>query len=164
MHRYQLILLFLLLGHLAVAQQPMDFSRVVPPEGQTPRTFEAQLVQWAWYNSPENAILKERLKIAAKKKNITWWELLDANASFNLNEGNLVRSAETNNLFFPRYNLGVTFNLAAIATRPAQLKIADAEIKIAEYEEQQAKLNVRAEVLRRYEDHELAVEILKYKT
>ena len=71
----------------------MDFSRVVTPQDQTPRTFEDQLVQWAWFNSPGNAIYKEQIEIAAKRKNLTWWELLDANVSFNLNEGNLLQDS-----------------------------------------------------------------------
>ncbi len=143
----------------------MDFSRVITPQDQSPRTFEDQLVQWAWYNSPGNAIYKEQIEIAAKKKSLTWWELLDANVSFNLNEGNFIQdSVIRNNLFYPKYNFGITFNLGAIASRPARSKIAESELKIAEYEEQQQKLRVRAEVLQRYEDYELSLKVLKSKT
>ncbi|MEM1123411.1 MAG: TolC family protein [Bacteroidota bacterium] len=142
----------------------MDFSRVIPPEGQTPRTFEDKLVQWAWYNSPENLIYKEEIAIRAKKVGLTWWELLDATASFNLNEGNIQPTLTSDNLFFPRYNFGLTLNLSNILGMPAKKKIAEHELKIAELAESQQKLNVRGEVLRRYTDYELAVEILKYKT
>ncbi len=153
----------------------MDFSRVVTPEGQSPRTFEDQLVQWAWYNSPGNAIYKEQMEIAAKRKNLTWWELLDASATFNINESHFQQDSILNgsdvlianpssNLFFPRYNFGISFNLGAIFSRPTRTKIAESEIKIAEYEEQQQKLRVRAEVLQRYEDYELSLEVLKFKT
>ena len=103
----------------------MDFSRVVPPEGQSARTFEDQLVQWAWYNSPGNAIYKEQLAIAAQRKKLTWWELLDANATFNLNESHLTTSTAVNeNLFFPIYNFSLGVNLGAILSRPARTKIA----------------------------------------
>lgn len=142
----------------------MDFSRIVPPEGQTPRTFEDKLVQWAWYNCPENLIFKEEIAIRAKKVNLTWWELLDATASFNLNEGNIQPTLTSDNLFFPRYNFGLTFNLGTILGMPAKKKIAEHELKIAELTESQKKLNVRGEVLRRYAEYELSVEILKYKT
>jgi len=159
-----ILIFFLFLGHFSFAQD-MDFSRVVTPQDQSPRTFEDQLVQWAWFNSPGNAIFKEQIEIAAKKKNLTWWELLDANVSFNLNEGNFIQdSIIRNNLFYPKYNFGLTFNLGAIASRPARTKIAEAEIRIAEFEEQQQKLRVRADVLQRYEDHELALQVLKSKT
>lgn len=144
--------------------QDMDFSRVVPPEGQSPRTFEGQLVQWAWYNSPGNAIYKEQLEIAAQRKKITWWELLDAKANFNLNEAHLSSVVANDNLFFPIYNFSLGVNLGAILSRPARTKIAEQERKIIELEEQQQKLKVRAEVLLRYQDHELAVEVLKSKT
>jgi len=145
--------------------QDMDFSRVVPPEGQSARTFEDQLVQWAWYNSPGNAIYKEQLAIAAQRKKLTWWELLDANATFNLNESHLTTSTAVNeNLFFPIYNFSLGVNLGAILSRPARTKIAEQEAKIIELEENQQKLKVRAEVLLRYQDHELAVAVLKSKT
>jgi len=136
----------------------MDFSRVVTPEGTSPRSFEDQLVQWAWYNSPGNEVYKEQIKIAANNKKLTWWELLDATATFNINEGHFQKdsilngqdmliSNPSNNLFFPRYNFGINFNIGAILSRPTRSKIADAELKIVELEEQQQMLRVRAEVL-----------------
>ena len=93
--------------------QTIDFSRIIPPEEQSPRTFEEQLVQWAWYNSPGNLIYKEQIEIAAKKRSLTWWELLDANATFNLNEIHLSNNTVgNNNLFFPKYNFGITVNFS----------------------------------------------------
>ncbi|MFK7983883.1 MAG: TolC family protein [Saprospiraceae bacterium] len=156
--------------------QDMDFSRVVVPEGQTPHTFEDQLVQWAWYNSPSNAIYKEQLAIAAQRKKLTWWELLDAKATFNINESHFLKDSilnsediripnpSVNNLFFPKYNLGVSINLGGIFARPAQAKIIQAERNIVKLEEQQQMLKVRAIVLQLYQEHELAVEVLKFKT
>lgn len=142
----------------------MDFSRVVPPEGQTPRTFEDKLVQWAWYNSPENAIFKEEIEIAAQRAKLTWWELLDATATFNLNESHLNPAVANDNLFFPIYNFSLGVNLGAILSRPARTKIEQQERTIKELEENQQKLKVRAEVLIRYQDYELAVAVLKSKT
>ena len=143
----------------------MDFSRVIPPEGQTPRIFKDWLVQKAWYNSPANAIYKEQLEIAAKRQNLTWWELLDANATFNLNETHLNSSViENNNLFYPIYNFSLTLNLSNILSRKAKAEIAKAEGNIVKLEEQQQMLKVRADVLSRYEDYELAVAVFKSKT
>jgi len=143
----------------------MDFSRVVPPLEQTPRTFEDQLVQWAWFNSPRNAIFKEQIVIAAQRKKLTWWELLDAQATFNLNESHLNTSVVSNeNLFFPIYNFSLGVNLGAILSRPARTKIAEKERKIIELEEQQQMLKVRATVLDLYQEHELTLEVLKFKT
>lgn len=164
MEKYTLIF-FLFIAQLSYAQQGMDFSHVVTPEGQTPRQFEDYLVQLAWYNSPENLVFKREVDIRTIKTKQTYWEWLrDANVSLNLNEGNLTSSEENENLFFPRYNLGITFNLGAIASRPGDTKIAKEELKIVQLEEQQKMLAVRANVLARYQDHELAVEILKSKT
>jgi outer membrane protein TolC len=150
---------------MAFAQQSMDFSRIVTPLEQAPRGFDAYLVQLAWYNSPGNLVYKRNIDIAAAKEKLTYWEWLkDAQVSFNLNEGNLVSNESTENIFFPRYNLGLSLNLGSIASRPTQTRIAKEEKKIAELEEQQQMLKVRREVLSRYEDYELAVEILKSKT
>ena len=156
--------IFLFFAQIAFGQTT-DFNRVIPPEGQSPRLFEDQLVQWAWYNSPSNQIYKQQLEIAAKRKNLTWWELLDASATFNLNEIHLSGDASSsNNLFFPKYNFGLSLNIGAIAAQPTRKKIAEAEMKIIELEEQQQMIKVRADVLQRYQDYELAVEILRSKT
>ncbi len=163
--KYFITLIFcLFVAQLSLAQD-MDFSRVIAPEGQTPRTFEDKLVQWAWYNSPENAIYKEQIKIAALRKKLTWWELLDATATFNLNESHLNNSVVNNdNLFFPIYNFSLGVNLGAILSRPERTKIEEQERKIIQLEENQQKLKVRADVLQRYQDYELAVAVLKSKT
>ena len=68
--KYITLVCCLLVSSLIFAQD-MDFSRVIPPEGQTPRIFEDWLVQKAWYNSPANAIYKEQLVINAKRQNLT---------------------------------------------------------------------------------------------
>lgn len=161
-----LFLLFLPFLVPCIAQQDMDFARVIPPSGTMPRVFEDYLVQLAWYNSPGNLIFKKQVDIAAQKAKLTYWEWLkDANVSFNLNEGNLSNSALADeNIYFPRYNFGLTLNLGAIASRPTETRIAKEEIQIARLEEQQQMLAIRAEVLRRYQDYELAVTLLKSKT
>ena len=149
---------------LAVAQ-PVDNYRIIPPEGTTPRTFEEKLVQWAWYNSSGNLVYKEQLEIAAKRINLTWWELLDARATFNINELQLRNDSINNtNLFFPKFNFGINLNLGAIFSRPARKKIAEAEKRIIQLEEQQRMMQVKSIVLQRYEDYELALELYKSKT
>ena len=152
------------LGQLLFCQQKMDFSRVVAPYGQTPKAFEDYLVQLAWFNSPENLVYKEKIDIASNNAKISKWEWLDdVSVTFNFNEGN-IGGVDDGNIFFPRYNLGLALSPAAILARPNQSKIAQKEVLITELEEQQKMLEVRAEVLRRYEAYELAVEVLKLKT
>ena len=156
--------LFFLIPLYSFAQNP-DYNRIITPEGQTPYAFEDYIVQLAWYNSPGNQLYKHQIEIAAKKVNQTYWEWLkDVNLSFNLNEGNLSKNVGNENLFFPRYNFGVSFNLGELVSRPANTKIAQEEVKMSQLEEQQRMMEVRAETLRRYEDYKLAVDILKAKT
>ncbi len=156
--------LFLFLPYILFAQH-LDYSRIITPQGQMPYEFEAYIVQLAWYNSPGNQIYKHQIEIAARKVNKTYWEWLkDVTFSFNLNEGNLNKSVGNENLFFPRYNFGTSFNLGEALSRPSNTKIAQEELKMYQLEEQQKMMQVRAETLRRYEDYKLAVDILRSKT
>jgi len=64
-----------------------------------------------------------------------------------------------NNLFFPRYNIGATFNLGRLLNRKHSIGISEEEQIIADLEADQQKLEVRAEVLRRYEHYLLMEEL-----
>ena len=71
---------------------------------------------------------------------------------------------EQTNVFFPRYNLGASFNIGTFATMKSRKKIKESAIEIAEHRLNNQKLAVRAEVLSRYQKLLLAVEILKTRT
>ncbi len=85
-----------------------------------------------------------------------------------VNGGNPVtRTVETttqggnNNIFFPRYNLGINLNLGTIATQKSKNRIKEREIAMAEHKVNQQKLLIRAETLERYEKLYAAHEIYK---
>ncbi len=152
-----------------VLAQHLDYDQVVIPEGQPPRVFEDCLVQLAWLNSPANTVFKHHKTISEKEYEKTKKEWLeDIVFTFNLNESHLNRpsaqdSVLVNNTFFPRYNIGATFNLGKLINRKHDLAISQEEMKIAELEENQQKLEVRALTLQRYEQYLLAVELEKIK-
>ncbi len=152
-----------------VLAQYLDYDQVVIPEGQPPRVFEDCLVQLAWLNSSANTVFKHQRTIAEKEFEKTKKEWLeDIVFTFNLNESHLNRpsaqdSVLVNNTFFPRYNIGATFNLGKLINRKHDLAISQEEMKIAELEENQQKLEVRALTLQRYEQHLLALELEKIK-
>lgn len=160
MQRYLLYLLCLLAFHCVEAQRT-DFDQIVIPEGQPPRNFEDCLVQLAWLNSPGNTVMRHRVNITdfeVEKSKREWLE--DILLTFNLNESHFGRKDSlSNNIFFPRYNLGATFNLGKFINRKYDIGRSKEEKMIAELEENQQKLEVRGEVLYRYEKLKLAEEI-----
>jgi len=162
----KLLLLPLLFFSFQLLGQSFDIDQVVIPEGQPPRNFEDCIVQLAWMNSPGNTIMKHRSNIAAKELEKTKREWLeDIMLTVNLNESHFGSSDSIrNNLFFPRYNLGATFNLGKILNRKHAIGISEEEQIIAGLEANQQKLEVRAEVLRRYEHYLLMEELEKIKT
>ncbi len=64
---------------------------------------------------------------------------------------------------FPRYNLGITLNLGRWITRPNEIRKSKEKLKIEEATLDQAKLEVRAEVLRRYQAYQHTLEIYKVR-
>jgi len=143
----------------------MDFDQVVLPEGQPARSFESHLTQLAWQNSPGNTVMRHRVNIASFDADRAKREWLEEIAlTFNLNESHFGRKDSiNNNIFFPRYNLGATFNLGKFINRKYDIGKAEEELLIAELDENQQKLGVRAEVLYRYEKLKLAEQVEKIR-
>jgi len=107
-------------------------------------------------------IPEHRSNIAAKELERTKREWLeDIMLTVNLNESHFGNSSDSlrNNLFFPRYNIGATFNLGRLLNRKHSIGISEEEQIIADLEADQQKLEVRAEVLRRYEHYLLMEEL-----
>lgn len=142
--------------------QRTDFDKVVLPLDMRARDFQELLVQLAWMNNPNNenlskGVIIERDKVVLEKQ--SWMN--GVTASFNLNEGNFVQQS---NLFFPIYNLNASISLGTIMSTPHKVKIAKQNVKIAENKVNQQKLQLRAEVLRRYQTYLSSIEILKVRT
>lgn len=148
---------------LGVAQVT-DYDQVVLPLETKARDFSEYLVQLAWQNNPESAISNDELRIAKDQaKNVRKEWIRDANATFNLNEGNLRSSDSSANVFFPRYNFGFTLNVFNIATQPSKNRISARNIDIAEHKIHQSKLELRSKTLSRYAKFKAAREVLKMR-
>jgi Outer membrane efflux protein len=65
------------------------------------------------------------------------------------------------NIFFPRYNLGINVNLGTIMTQKPKNRIRERELHMIEHQLNQRKLRMRAETLERYENLLAANEIYK---
>jgi outer membrane protein TolC len=129
------------------------------------RDFSEYLVQLAWLNNPESAIAQDELLNAQSDgKNTRKEWMRDVQASFNFNEANLRGADTSGNVFFPRYNLGLTLNLYNVLTQPEKNRIVKRDVQIAQHKINQRKLEIRAEALSRYANFRLAKEILKART
>lgn len=153
--------------------QKVDFDRVVTPSEMGTRNFNEYLVQLAWVNSPENEALdfeKDLREFELKAEKKDWMD--DLRFSINLNENNLNRdtifvvpgqnpaNANQTNLF-PIFNFNASVSLGTFTNRKNKLGIAEQRVKIAEANINQKKLNVRMEILKRYENYLMHEEILK---
>ena len=172
LHKGLLVLLTFLIS-IPCFSQKVDFDRVVTPSEMGTRNFNEYLVQLAWVNSPENEALDfeknlREFEFKAEKKD--WMD--DIRFSVNLNENNLNRDTifiipgtdpsgvnQTN--LFPIFNLNASISLGTFTNRKNKLGIAEQRVKIAEANINQKKLNVRMEMLKRYENYLMFEEILK---
>jgi len=151
----------------------------VTPSEMGTRNFKEYLVQLAWINSPENGVLEEtqtlrEFELKSEKKDWT----NDVRFSVNLNENNFQRqdtillgsgtTGAINNAasssLFPIFNFNASVSLGTFVNRKNKLGIAEQRVKIAESNINQKKLNVRFEVLKRYEEYQMQEETLKAVT
>lgn len=177
MIRLKQTLLILLISLFAFPNfaQKVDFDKVVTPPEMGTRNFKEYLVQLAWMNSPENTAVQEEKKLREyeyKYEKKDWMK--DIRFSINLNENNLSRKDtvflvpgqqdNSNVNLFPIFNLNASVSLGTFTNRKNKLGIAEQRVKIAEADVNQKKLQVRAEVLKRYEEYEMQQEVLKAST
>lgn len=149
----------------AQAQQT-DYDAVIPPVDTKSRDIAEYIVQLAWLNNPESDIAKENVAVAqGEKSNARKEWMRDVQASFNINESNLQGNTDASgNVFFPRYNVGVTLNLYNILSQKGKNQISEHRLDIANDKLKKSKLEIRAEALRRWTSFKLARAIVKERT
>lgn len=175
--------LFFLCNYVLQAQQ-VQFDTLVTSLEEA-EDFEEYLVALAWINNPENKALDHNINIAESDIKIArrdWAN--DIALTFNLNENNLAnRSTVTpaqrvyledggighladlaSLSSFPRYNLGVSFNLGRLITLPKNVDVAKERLEIERVTLDQHKMMVRSKVLRLYRAHLQAFEIYKIRS
>lgn len=162
MKNITLLLLFL---SGALAAQTTSYETIVQPLDTKARDFSEYLVQLAWQNNPASAIAFEEVETARDKARNTRKEWMrDVQANFNFNEANL-RAVDTfGNVFFPRYNIGITLNLFNILSQKDKNRIGKHDVEVAEQKVNAQMLAIRAETLSRYTQFKLAKDILKTRS
>lgn len=136
--------------------QDLDLDKIVLPEDVRPKTFEDYLVQLAWKNTPINQSLfyqvelHEQEKLIAKK---AWMN--DLSATFNLNNISLSQIIYGDQIdvpvFFPIYNVTAGFNLGTLFGRKHFIAIAEQRRLQALTQIDQRKLELRRDVIERYQ-------------
>lgn len=135
---------------------------LIPPEGVRPRTFEDFLVQTAWLNHPSRSFSDQKIKVAKLEVNQQkkgWMEQVSGNLGFNSLRDTV--SLLGTQYLAPGFNYGVSFSIGSLLTNKSKVKVAEGKVKLEEFSQQELKLNLRKEVLYRYQKYKLSVEILK---
>lgn len=145
--------------------QQVDFDKVVQPLEAKARDFSEYLVQLAWQNNPEAAIVQaELLNARDESKNIRKEWTRDLAATFNINEANVRATNSNSNIFFPRYNVGATINVFDVLSQKGKNKISKREVEIAAHKINERKLQIRTETLSRYANYKLAKAVLQKRS
>jgi hypothetical protein len=153
-----------LLGLFAqqMGAQQTDYDAIIQPVDAKARDIAEYMVQLAWLNSPEGRIAEsELLNSRSENKNTRKEWMRDVNASFNINESNLKGADTLGNVFFPRYNFGLTLNLYNILSQKEKNNIGKRRMDIAEERIHQRKSEIRADALTAWANFRLAREIFK---
>ncbi|MCW3465406.1 TolC family protein [Chitinophaga nivalis] len=141
---------------------PQAASAAVP--ANTQNNIQEKLVELAM-NNP-------RLKAARLERDKTVYELNKANANWlnyvtvgaNLNEVSLRmykgENNNTQNLYYPLWNVGISVPLGSLISKPNDVKIARKNVELATQQQELLSRNVRAVVLSKYQNYLLKKELL----
>ena len=145
-------LLLLFSVNLAWAQK-IDYNKIILPRSSEQISFEERLVQLAWQNSPKNEIARRDVEISYTEFTLEKWSWLNKiTASGNLNEFTIDPGANEDAQFFPRYNFSINVPLGIFLDQASETRIARQRIYVEQQKLNQQKLEVRTEVLKRYEN------------
>lgn len=148
----------------AVLAQDVDYNAIILPTNAVNTSFEEKLVQLAWRNDPNNSQIVKQAAIAQYDLKQAQWNWLDYfSAQGNLNEFTINPGSDLNSraAFFPRYNFSVRVSFGTLATNALEVKKRRVQASINEDAIKARKIAVRAAVLTRFAQYQLAEK--KYK-
>ncbi len=161
----QALLVAVLLSPSVVVAQQVDYNKIILPLGASNISYEERLVQLAWQNNPASEIAKSDALAAeqdVKALGSQWLRQIGITANLNkysLEEINNNPSANEVFNFYPAYNVFLTLPLSTFFEGPHLKKAAQNRLNASEERINQLKLNLRAEVLKRYNDYKMNEEI-----
>ena len=157
--KYSYLLLLLALFNFAQAQQ-VDYGKIIPDSSRAGMNIEDKLVSIAWENYPKNETFQHEIRKSqekVKQARLGWAQPLSV--QFYYGEPHINPNFESN--FFPRYNLGLNVNIGQILQTPSKIRSAQQDLAISLNNINTQKHLIRAEVLRRYYNYQLKLELLK---
>ncbi len=156
MNKSLVILILICFPFLLVYSQEIDYNKIIlPNELSDQLEITERLVQIAWNNHPSSKVLEHESNISdyeIRKARSNWLD--NIRISGNLNEFT-ISPPEDQVLFIPRYNFSVSFTLYSLISSPADTKIAKEKKVISELNINQYKLQIRKEVLTRYQNFKM---------
>lgn len=159
--------LCILLQTSVLTAQNIDYNAIILPEYVDDISFQEKLVRLAWKNNPASEILYHEMQMAEIEVKQARWSWLDGfGAQGNINEFTIDQSRDVNNraTFYPRYNMFAQIRVNFFVNIPLEVKKRKQATEIARSNMNLKKLNLRAEVLRRYENYYVKRELLKIQT
>ncbi len=161
-------LLFLLALIVVITSygQSVDYNKIILPDNAKDISIEERLVQIAWKNNPTTAMAANNVQSDLYRLRKSQWSVLDhLRFQGNLNEFTIKGrdTSDPTNManFFPRYNISLNFTLGDFVTTPLDNKIARKSYENEGESLKQLKLQLRADVLRRYLHYKTARELFE---
>jgi outer membrane protein TolC len=161
--------LFLSIVAINAVGQNVDYNKIILPDYVKDVDFGEKLVQIAWRNNPANDVAKRQIAIARldkKRFSADWLNFI--NIQSNLNPYTIDRAvngpAENSGGFYPIWNVRLLLNLGAFFTIPYDTKKAKQNVAIAEDAFNSQKLELRASVLKAYNNYLLSEKSYKIQT
>ncbi|MEM9388895.1 MAG: TolC family protein [Bacteroidota bacterium] len=139
--------------------QKIDYNKVILPRNSGSISLEERLVQLAWQNNPASEIAQKNIGVSEYRVNIAKWDWLSRIVvSGNINEFTIDQENERAE-FFPRYNFALNVPLGVFAKQPMETRMVRQQLYIEQEKLNQLKLEIRAEVLKRYENYKRDMKI-----
>jgi outer membrane protein TolC len=150
-----MIVPFLLICAIVNAQK-VDYNTIILPMNASDIEFPEKLVRLAWQNNPSVGVLNSELEKSDLGVKYARWNWLDNfRVTGNLNEFTINKpiSSTDGSLFFPRYNISASISLGNLFTTPMKTKMEKENVTISTDMLNQKKLEIRSEVLRKYQTY-----------
>ncbi len=134
---------------ILIVLYPFNFSKAQETITDYSTVYLEKLIATAKENYPRINAFKARIEIAntnISKEQLSWLDALSFTYVYKPKN-----TLDVNNpIVFDGYQAGVSFNLSSLMQKPANVKQAKLERKIAEYDQQEYYLTIESEVKRRY--------------
>ena len=160
----KLLTLILLVLSLKVSAQKADYSKIIAPYDSIPEIdYLEKLITVAWENYPKNKSYQSKCVQASenvKQAKNSWMNNLNLFSSFN----SFNNSQSQGFTIVPNMGLGLSLNVGSIYSLFGKILIAKEELKITYNEENAQRLYIRSEVIARFNNMRLNIDLLKFQT